>query len=116
MRMLEILSQKIQTLLKVDRTRNSITYYYGDNWFSITDDLARYIVSNKKKIWKYMRFSLCADESFVQTLAMMSPYKNCVVGNCARLIDWKRGRPYVFRQTDYNQLISSEKMFARKFD
>lgn len=33
-----------------------------------------------------------------------------------RLIDWKRGKPYIFRSGDYNQLISFNKMFARKFD
>ena len=34
---------------------------------------------------------------------------------CARLIDGGRGRPYVFRMADYNEIMQSPAMFARKF-
>lgn len=33
-----------------------------------------------------------------------------------RLIDWTRGNPYVFTKADYDELVSSPMMFARKFD
>lgn len=33
-----------------------------------------------------------------------------------RLIDWGRGRPYIFRSEDYEELINSPYLFARKFD
>ena len=33
-----------------------------------------------------------------------------------RHIDWKRGKPYIFRNDDFDELISSNCMFARKFD
>ena len=31
------------------------------------------------------------------------------------MIDWKRGNPYVFRESDFEQLVSSGQLFARKF-
>lgn len=34
---------------------------------------------------------------------------------CARLIDWERGQPYVFRMADYDEIMQSPAMFARKF-
>ncbi|MCI5660123.1 MAG: glycosyl transferase, partial [Clostridium sp.] len=34
---------------------------------------------------------------------------------CARLIDWERGNPYVFRMADYDEIMQSPAMFARKF-
>ncbi len=108
--------QKIQNRFGVNRIKESFEYYYGDNWFSITNDLAHYLVSNFRKINRYMKHSICADEIFMQTLTMMSPYKENIVGHCARLIDWNRGRPYVFKNTDFEELISSDKIFARKFD
>lgn len=44
--------------------------------------------------------------------------KNC--GNnhlaCARLIDWQRGNPYVFKMQDFDLIKNSPAMFARKFD
>ena len=33
-----------------------------------------------------------------------------------RYIDSNRGGPYVFRKEDFNDLINSEALFARKFD
>ena len=33
-----------------------------------------------------------------------------------RYIDWKRGNPYTFRKEDFNNLINSKALFARKFD
>lgn len=108
--------QKIQRLIGINRIQERIEYYYGDQWFSVTEDLAKYIIENEKKIRKYMKYSICVDEIIIQTLAMMSPYKNNIVGNCCRLIDWNRGRPYIFREDDYSQLINSKMIFARKFD
>ena len=35
---------------------------------------------------------------------------------CVRYIDWNRGAPYVFRRDDYEELMASTCMFARKFD
>ena len=35
---------------------------------------------------------------------------------CARLIDWERGNPYVFRKEDFALIKSSPAMFARKFN
>lgn len=35
---------------------------------------------------------------------------------CLREIDWKRGRPYIWRKVDYENLSRSKKIFARKFD
>ena len=70
---------------------------------------------------KRMKYTLCPDEIFVQTVAWNSPFKNHLfnlndenMGNM-RLIDWKRGNPYVWDQDDLTELERSEKLFARKF-
>lgn len=33
-----------------------------------------------------------------------------------KCLDWTRGDPYVFRDGDYDELIGSDYLFARKFD
>ena len=62
---------------------------------------------------------------FLQSLILNSDFKNRLAqkdlnqeGSTAfkRLIDWKRGSPYVFRMGDYDLLMSSDCFFARKFD
>ena len=32
-----------------------------------------------------------------------------------RLVDWNRGNPYTWQSQDYNELIASDRLFARKF-
>ncbi len=94
----------------------------GANWFSITDNLARYIVDNKNRIRKMFRYSMCPDEHFLQTFLWDSEYRKNLYKPkimCApnlRYIDWNRGQPYVFKKEDYNLLINCNELFARKFD
>ena len=35
---------------------------------------------------------------------------------CMRFIDWNRGNPYIFKKEDYELLVKSDYIFARKFD
>ena len=112
---------KIQRLLRVNRIKNK-EYMFGANWFSITDELARYIVSNKKKIEKEYKYTSCADELYLQTLIMNTKFydnlylkKNDDYKACMRCIDWTRGEPYTFRKEDFNMLMDSGMFFARKF-
>ena len=90
-------------------------FYKGANWFSITHKMSVYILNNKKFIKKYCFNALCSDEIFIQTIAMKSPYANDIIPKDLRYIDWKRGTPYVFGNDDYEELMSSGMLFARKF-
>ena len=33
-----------------------------------------------------------------------------------RMVDFTRGNPYIYRMEDYEDLMSTENLFARKFD
>lgn len=89
----------------------------GDNWFSITDSAAKYIVSQERTIEKIFKYSLCSDEHFIHTILFNSKFKNYLsYTTCLREIDWKRGGPYTYRKADYDLLINSDNLFARKFD
>ena len=116
---------RVQMLCGVNRLKNkNIKVQKGCNWFSITGAFAAYIAQASKPLEKIFRFSYCGDEVFVQTALVNSPFaddiymKNC--GNnhlaCARLIDWQRGNPYVFKMQDFDLIKNSPAMFARKFD
>lgn len=89
----------------------------GDNWFSITHECAKYILSNQNLIRKMFKYSVCPDEHFIHTLIYNSKFKDKISYNtCLREIDWNRGFPYVYKSEDYNMLMKSENLFARKFD
>ena len=48
---------------------------------------------------------MCTDEVFLHTLAWNSDFKDSILNDALRYIDWKRGRPYTFRVEDFDALI-----------
>ena len=89
----------------------------GSQWFSITHEFALYILKEENLIENMIKYSDCADEIFLQTLFLkkynikdFNQYSNL------RYIDWNRGKPYTFKEEDYNQIMHGKYMFARKFD
>lgn len=116
---------KLQKLVGVNRLKSEdIKVQKGCNWFSITGDLARYVAANQDRYEKMFNYSYCCDEIFIQTIVENSHFKdNVFMPNCnndhfacARLIDWNRGNPYVWTSSDYDEIMASPCMFARKFD
>lgn len=109
------LSVSLQGKIGIDRTgRMPFEVYKGDQWFSITDDFARYLVEKERLIRALFKSTMAPDELFVATLANYSDFKSRIAGENLRLIDWKRGGPYVFNDEDYEELASSDKLFVRK--
>ena len=111
---------KMQRIVGVFRHKN-VRFQKGPQWFSITDDFARHILSAYPWVRRLFRYTFCPDELFVQTVLINSTfvdrqYKTPVTGYIARRIDWKRGYPYVFKTTDFDELVNSPELFARKFD
>lgn len=116
--------------IKINR---GIDFKYGSQWFSITDNMARYILSKKDWVRKTFRHTTTCDEVFVATLAWMSPLReniydsteyewNSTLNNTSnmRFIDWSRGpssrHPWVFEAGDFEMLASLPHLWARKFD
>ena len=126
-RRLDDLSLRLQSLLKVNRLKYcTVRFQKGSQWFSITQEFAEYCLAHAVEYRRYFRFSKCADELFVQTLLQNSPFLanrfSCKYDDeyaTMRLIDWDRGTsssPYVFRGEDYDRILQSGMLFARKFD
>ena len=114
----------LQKTIGINRTKD-MPFSCGANWFSITDDFANYVVENEKWVFDTFKNTLCCDEVFLQTLLVNSPYYKNIYRNGEkatwqeanqRMVDWGRGRPYVFRKTDYDELVKYPYCFARKFD
>ncbi|MEH7526665.1 beta-1,6-N-acetylglucosaminyltransferase [Bacillus sp. JJ1503] len=118
------LSIFVQKILCINRYKGNFQIQKGSNWFSITNDLAVYVVSKKSWIQNFIRFTVSSDEIFLQTLVANSSFKNKLYNNkfdndyraCMRYIDWKRGNPYIFQSNDFDELINSSYLFARKFN
>jgi len=124
------LSIHIQKTLKINRLKESnITFYFGEAWFSVTEKFVDFVLKNKSFCDKYFKYGYCSDELVFATLYMMcddknarylSPYlgenNNNLCMDIVRAIDWNRGTPYTYTLEDYDMLMQSHCMFARKFD
>ena len=90
-------------------------------WFCITIECAKYIlktVDTNKKITKFFKYVWGADEFFFSTIVYNSPFKEKIKENLT-FVDWETehdGHPKTFKVEDYDKIIQSNKLFARKFD
>lgn len=125
-RFLDIIISFFQKILdKRSNKFDGIKIKVGANWFSITDNFAKYVIERKNDIERLYSHTKMADESFLQTLVYNSKFRKNLFKKgienddyiaCLRYIDWTRGNPYVWKIEDYNRLINSNYLFARKFD
>lgn len=117
--------------LHIKRKKKYPLYGLGSQWFSITDEFSQYVISKKKEILKNFKMTFISDEIWLQTIWMNSPYFNSdskyashkhneyieeIYYDCMRAIDFTRGNPYVYKIDDYEYLMETGCMFARKFD
>jgi hypothetical protein len=58
------------------------------------------------------------DEMFFQSIVMNSPFRDRVAPDDLRYIDWRADSdsPAVLTSADFDRLMESGKLFARKFD
>lgn len=115
----------LQKLFRIDRTKKStLTFQKGANWFSITHDFARYILNQIPLIEDSFHATVCADELFVQTLLVNSPFANNLYHSAfdnspaanSRLVFFEKNHPRTLTLADKSTLLHSNLMFARKFD
>ena len=123
MSIIEGISLAIQRRLGIQRNKN-IIFYKGTNWASVTNDFVMELLRHESWIKNTFRYTSCCDEVYKQTFAMQYGFAEKLFDrnfddNCTaiqRLIDWKRGNPYIWTKDDMEEIASSKMMFARKFD
>lgn len=87
----------------------------GSQWVSVTDAFVCYLVENKNKIKSLFGDGIAVDELFIQTMCWNSPFKSVLYNaGSIRLIDWERGNPYTWQESDFEEIQQSRCLFARK--
>jgi hypothetical protein len=95
--------------------------YGGGAWCALSHDAVRYITSfvdQKPDVVRFFRHVKIPDEIFMHTVLLNSPLRDTVVGNDVHYIDWSHGgaHPKTLGTEDYDRILESGKLFARKFD
>lgn len=94
--------------------------YGGFTWFMLPKRFVNYIldyVSGHPEILRFYRYCEIPEEMFFATIIMNSPLKSDVVNDNKRYILWKKKpSPEILRKGDFDEIMRSRKLFARKFD
>ena len=96
--------------------------YGGSTWWTLSFDCCQYVlnyIDKNPSFLKRFKHTFCAEEIFFQTIILNSPFKEKVVNDNQRLILWETRNgncPANLDESDLNEIISSDKLFARRFE
>lgn len=93
----------------------------GSNWYCLTRECIDYIcnfVKANSDFVSFFEYVLVPEEIFFHTIVLNSPFKDRVVNENLRYIEWSpnSSNPNTLVKEDYQKIIKSSKLFARKFD
>ena len=113
----------LQRRLGIKRRLPSISNLaVGSAWFTLTYACLEYVVQYTKKqpaLLKRLHYTYCAEEFYFGTVLINSPFHNKLANDNLRYIDWNSrngSSPVILDESDFSNLISSDKLFARKFE
>jgi len=97
--------------------------FYGTNstFWTISPECAYYVmahIENDRKLKRFLKYTWGSDEFIFQTVIMNSPYKDDVINNNYRYVDWSGGgaHPKMLLTEDYEKIIATDNIFGRKFN
>jgi hypothetical protein len=102
---------------------SGVTPFIGTQWMIVSRQFCDFVCNNEQSTpYKaFYRNTFISDEGFFQTVMMNNDCHGEVIHDDMRFIDWVpdgdiKLRPRTFVKDDALRLISSSKLFARKFD
>ncbi|TYB76999.1 beta-1,6-N-acetylglucosaminyltransferase [Bizionia myxarmorum] len=115
---------RLQVKLGIARKlpKDFLQLHGGSTYWTLSKDTLQYVMNytyNNPKFLKRFKFSFCAEELYFHTIILNAPFADLVVNDNLRHIDWSTDRgstPVVLDERDYEVLLESTCLFARKFD
>ncbi len=100
---------------------NSLIPVGRSQWFTLPMECVEYIlnyINENSKVVDFFKYTWAPDELFFSTILFNSKYKETIVSNNLRYIDWATGTPSpkVLTIADAESLKNSKCLFARKFN
>lgn len=125
-KVLELTCVVTERFFRVDRLKkNRLKICKGSSWYSISKKTARYVLSKKAQILKLCKMGSKVDEIYLQSLINENKklksdlYSGDEFIASLRYIDWKRGNPYVFNDSDLKNIqenFNQKYAFLRKIN
>lgn len=120
---LRSLGIRFQRAMNIQRN-GGVSFKKGPQWVSVTNSMVQLLLSKERWINRTFTHSFCSDESLFQTICWDSPLRDHLYcadtkqnqKGCMRKIGWRNGVLQDWGPDDYDELISSPALFARKFN
>lgn len=111
----------LQVNLKIKRPINiKEKLYGGSTYWTLSRNILQYVIdftANNPSFFKRFKYTFCAEEIYFQTVIMNSTHAKNITNDNLRFIDWEKsedGSPAFLETTNYDSIINSNKLFARK--
>ena len=116
--------QKILNSILPDREFNHFPKLYGGpraTWWTMSNECASYVIKYMREhpqLGRFVKYTWAPDEFLIPSIVMNSQFRETVINNSGRYIDWSQGgsNPKIIKSEDLQQLLNSDKLYARKFD
>lgn len=112
---------RVQLILGIRRNQG-VRFKKGTQWVSVSRNFVAYLLSYKEKVLNTYHHTYCPDEIYKQTLCWYSPFRERVYDllnegrSSLRMVGWKNGNLYDWEDKDFEKIMQSESVFARKFN
>lgn len=119
-KIIRAIALKGQLFCGIRRNKKQI-FKKGTQWVSVTPSFVQFILSEKKNVLEVYKNTFCPDEIFIQTLCWNSVFRPQVFDlknegrGCQRMIGWHDNIIIEWKNKDFEKLVDSDLLFARKF-
>jgi len=108
-------------LLPVRKMPAGLTPVGRSQWMSLTFESMRYMLqylAENPEVSRFFKLTWAPDEMIFQTILYNSRFRESLVNDNLRYIDWSAAEPSpkLLAAADLDNLLKSGKLFARKFD
>lgn len=113
--LLWLLMVRIQLILNIHRNTDMFTQK-ASNWVSLTSEAVQYVLCQKEHVMTRFCRTFCGDEFFIPYLLNQEKDKFDIIDdNCWLYHDFQGSNPRLLKSGDFEFLIHSNYLFARKF-
>jgi len=112
----------LQKLLHIKHSLPTYPLYCGSVYCTLTDEAIDFCLNSgvSHDLIRRTTNSICSEEIFFQSVIMNSPFKDTVVNNNLRYIDWsspiRSNVPAVLNEGYFEDIVNSKRLFCRKID
>jgi hypothetical protein len=110
---------RLRHRLPARRLPEGLTPAQGLAYWSLTREAVAYCLEHARTrpdVGRFLRRSLVSDEFYFQMVLLSSPLADTLVNEDLRYLNWDGWHPRTITMDDLEPMLSSRKLFARKFD